>query len=779
MLGFSPPIRFEVSGAAFSFYTPEEVRRLSVKKITEAASFDMLGAAVPGGVHDPSLGPTDKMAQCRTCGLIYKQCPGHFGHVDLAEPLYNPLLTRHLVALLRCGCWYCGALRLPRPLMECATATLGFVRDGDVIRAMAAHEAYQQLRAKGAADLDGSGGAESKRTMESIWAKLAPTLGRGSAAATSASPTHAAAAAMGALTREEQLVHLQNMRKELVRSLMKDMVSSTSRKCPTCGAAKVKTRRDDSKTKILLDGFIPGCCDSEQKKREKAELERVSANTTFVTPSRVREQLRTMWSRNSAQADFLTLIYNSRTVRGLPPSGPDMFFVEVLAVPPNRFRPVVELGSMKSENPQTALYKKIVALNGRLIQINTAPPPPSADAAAAAAATTETPAAKKKRAPRKSTASKAKGEDGMTRVETLVALQTVLNDLCAGGDPLKPPSIKDTLEKKEGLFRKHMMGKRVNFAARSVISPDPFIATNEIGLPLYFSMKLCFPEPVTAQNVDQLKQFVLNGPDVYPGANFVEDEFGNIVELRNKKIRASEASRLLTVSDTAPRRYKIVYRHVRDGDMALVNRQPTLHKPGIMAHAIRVLGKERTIRMHYVNCSTFNADFDGDEMNIHVPQGQLPRAEASVIAFTDEQYVVPKDGSPLRGLIQDSVITGVLLTKRDTFFTRSDFQQLVRLIVSLFFFCLSVHPITGNPFLTDVRVSFQHQHVPLDRDTIPGDSQARTSLDRETAGLYFLLLLLLPPSRFQTGESVWAPPQSFGSIRLLLRNQRRNITPLF
>jgi DNA-directed RNA polymerase I subunit RPA1 len=122
----------------------------------------------------------------------------------------------------------------------------------------------------------------------------------------------------------------------------------------------------------------------------------------------------------------------------------------------------------------------------------------------------------------------------MSRVELIIEIQICMNDLCVGGDLTKPPSIKELLEKKEGLFRKNMMGKRVNFAARSVISPDPYICTNEIGLPLYFAMKLTYPEPVTSRNLEQLKQLVLNGPDTYPGANFIEDEFGNRIELPPK-----------------------------------------------------------------------------------------------------------------------------------------------------------------------------------------------------------------------------------------------------
>ena len=124
---------------------------------------------------------------------------------------------------------------------------------------------------------------------------------------------------------------------------------------------------------------------------------------------------------------------------------------------------------------------------------------------------------------------------------------------------------------------------------------------------------------------------------------------------------------------------KKVWRHLRNGDALLVNRQPTLHKPGIMAHYARVLKNERVIRMHYANCNTYNADYDGDEMNLHMVQNELARAEGYHIAGTDHQYVVPTNGKPLRGLIQDHVVMGVLLTCRDTFLSKGDTMQLLYL----------------------------------------------------------------------------------------------------
>lgn len=127
-----------------------------------------------------------------------------------------------------------------------------------------------------------------------------------------------------------------------------------------------------------------------------------------------------------------------------------------------------------------------------------------------------------------------------------------------------------------------------------------------------------------------------------------------------------------------------VHRHLIDGDVLLVNRQPTLHKPGIMAHKARILMhvKEQTLRMHYANCNTYNADFDGDEMNCHFVQSELARAEASFICGTDQQYIGPTSGSPLRGLIQDHVASAVKLTCKDTFLSSAQFQQLVYVCLS-------------------------------------------------------------------------------------------------
>ncbi len=196
-----------------------------------------------------------------------------------------------------------------------------------------------------------------------------------------------------------------------------------------------------------------------------------------------------------------------------------------------------------------------------------------------------------------------------------------------------------------------------------------------------FAKKLTYPQPVNSANFWEMKQLVLNGPDHYPGASLVEYGNGNTVRLKGKdyESRLAIAKQLLTPESSIDSNLdiKIVHRHLKNGDVLLFNRQPTLHRPSVMAHKARVLPGEKTLRMHYSNCKAYNADFDGDEMNAHLPQNEIARAEALFLMLSNEHYLVPKDGTPLGGLIHDHVVSGVTLTMRNRFFDRADYQHLV------------------------------------------------------------------------------------------------------
>lgn len=108
-----PTHRFPRS-VSFGLQTPEQIRSLSVKAITNPTIFDGLGHPVRGGLYDPALGPVDKDGRCGTCGLGSFQCPGHFGHLELPVPVYCPMTFGQMFSVLRNACFYCHRFRIGR-----------------------------------------------------------------------------------------------------------------------------------------------------------------------------------------------------------------------------------------------------------------------------------------------------------------------------------------------------------------------------------------------------------------------------------------------------------------------------------------------------------------------------------------------------------------------------------------------------------------------------------------------------------------------------------------
>ena len=354
--------------------------------------------------------------------------------------------------------------------------------------------------------------------------------------------------------------------------------------------------------------------------------------------------------------------------------GYQIFFVRAILVTPSRFRPPQHLHGESYEHPQNVFLSDILKANYRMMQVG----------AKEQMLSEVDPSQPKPK-------DQSVGYSFESALRDWVAMQEAYNSLVDSGksrsNNKNSSGIRQLLEHKEGLFRMNMMGKRVNFAARSVIAPDPYIDTDEVGVPLRFAQELCYPEPVTPNNVKMLRELVVNGRDAYPGACYIENEKGFFTDLRykNKGQREALAKMLMAKDHNGNVRTKRVWRNLLEGDIMLVNRQPTLHKASIMALRARILkSKRQTIRMHYSNCNTFNADFDGDEINIHFVQGELARAEAYNIVGAKHQYASAKDGSPLRGLIQDHVASGFLLTKRDTFLNRQEYDQLLFTAISGF-----------------------------------------------------------------------------------------------
>ena len=233
------------------------------------------------------------------------------------------------------------------------------------------------------------------------------------------------------------------------------------------------------------------------------------------------------------------------------------------------------------------------------------------------------------------------------------------------GRPVK--SIRARLKGKEGRLRGNLMGKRVDFSARTVITGDPNLSLDEVGVPRSVARTLTYPETVTPYNIQKLHQLVKNGPNEHPGAKYVIRDTGERIDLRHHK-RAGEISLQYGWK---------VERHIVDGDFIIFNRQPSLHKESMMGHRVRVMPYS-TFRLNLSVTSPYNADFDGDEMNLHVPQSEETRAEVNQLCMVPLNIVSPQRNGPLMGIVQDTLCGMYKICRRDVFLT---IQQVMNILL--------------------------------------------------------------------------------------------------
>jgi DNA-directed RNA polymerase subunit A' len=217
------------------------------------------------------------------------------------------------------------------------------------------------------------------------------------------------------------------------------------------------------------------------------------------------------------------------------------------------------------------------------------------------------------------------------------------------GQPLK--TINERIKGKEGRIRHNLAGKRVNFSSRTVVSPDPSLKLNEIGIPLEIAKILTINEKITTSNLEKFKKIILN--KTYPTANYIIRPDG-----RRKRITEELKQEILDELEPG----YVVERQLIDNDVVLFNRHPSLHKASLMAHFVKIL-PYKTFRIHPAAAQPYNADFDGDEMNIHVPQTEEARAEAKILLNVNENLMSCKDNSNLLGCIADAVTGMYLLSK--------------------------------------------------------------------------------------------------------------------
>ena len=322
-------------------------------------------------------------------------------------------------------------------------------------------------------------------------------------------------------------------------------------------------------------------------------------------------------------------------------SQPQWMIIQNLAVCPPQVRPSVSVdSSLRSQDDLTHQYNQILKANKEL----------------------------------KSESSK--GSTDITSENKFNNLQfnvaTLMNnDLTSGrahkksGQPIK--AIYARLKGKEGRVRGNLMGKRVDYSARSVISPDPNLQVDELGVPLSIAMNLTFPEVVTDLNIEKLKKLVSNGPNKYPGAKMIKSNDGKtVIDLRYCK----------NTTDEHLEKGYIVERHMQNGDYVIFNRQPSLHKMSMMGHRVHILPYS-TFRLNLSVTTPYNADFDGDEMNMHLPQSLESKSEIMNIMHVPKQIVSPQSNRPVMGIVQDTLIGCKLFTARDTFLNYEQTMNLV------------------------------------------------------------------------------------------------------
>ncbi|NEU57954.1 DNA-directed RNA polymerase subunit A' [Halorussus sp. MSC15.2] len=382
---------------------------------------------------------------------------------------------------------------------------------------------------------------------------------------------------------------------------------------------------------IMSGEFRPR--ESDRKAIEKAlDIDLTEEDMNKLMPSDIRD-----WFEDIPDEDVETLGINSDRSR------PEWMILTVLPVPPVTARPSITLDNgQRSEDDLTHKLVDIIRINQRFMENREAGAPQLII------------------------------EDLWELLQYHVT--TFMDNEISGtpparhrsGRPLK--TLSQRLKGKEGRFRGSLSGKRVNFSARTVISPDPTLSLNEVGVPERVAREMTQTMNVTERNKEEARRYVANGPEGHPGANYVKRPDG-----RRLKVTEKNCEELSTKVEAGWE----VNRHMVDGDIVIFNRQPSLHRMSIMAHEVVVM-PYKTFRLNTVVCPPYNADFDGDEMNMHALQNEEARAEARVLMRVQEQILSPRFGENIIGAIQDHISGMYLLTNENPQFNETQALDLLR-----------------------------------------------------------------------------------------------------
>tara|TARA_B110000285_G_scaffold234836_1_gene313266 strand:+ start:2134 stop:6708 length:4575 start_codon:yes stop_codon:yes gene_type:complete len=514
----SEPITKDVTGLQFSIMSPEEIRKQSVVEITKHETYDK-DIPVVKGLFDSRMGTTDMGRTCNTCGLDNLGCPGHFGHIELAKPVYNYHFIDITTKILKCICFRCGKLKINKE-----------------------SKSIQQLK---------------KKSNKKRWADIY------------------------------------------------ELSSGISR----CGEENDDGCGCIQPHRYKLDGI-----DGIQTIWKDLEI---PVSDSYLTA----EYVKTLFEKISDE-DCNLLGFSSVWCR------PEWLICSVFPVPPPAMRPTVKQGdSQRMDDDLTHKLSEIVKYNNSLkTKIN-------------------------------SFARKEIIEDWYKMVVYHIITfidneqQGISQATHRSGRPIK--AIRQRLKGKEGRLRSNLMGKRVDFSARSVITPDPNIDLDQLGVPIKIALNLTFPEVVNQFNIEELKEYIKNGPNKWPGAKSIIKTNGNRFTINDD----NKIDIILEIGDK-------VNRHIVDNDWVLFNRQPSLHRMSMMGHRVKVM-KGDTFRLNVSVTPPYNADFDGDEMNMHVPQSVQAMSELINIASVNHQIISPRENKPIITVVQDTLLGIYKLTQSE------------------------------------------------------------------------------------------------------------------
>lgn len=526
-----------VSGVQFEVMDSAAIKNAAVVRVTDHLLYAN-GVPVTNGLFDPKMGTCDRRIACGTCGFSTLECPGHFGSINLAYPVYHVGYIDVILKILRSVCFFCSAV----------------------------------------------------------------------------------------LVEDKERRHLARGRDCKARLAIVAAFAKRKSVCWKCG------------------GGVPGY-----------QKQNLSIRSDFSKVSFVDSDERVYCSRTFTSAEARIILSNISSedckFLGLDPKvcRPERLVLTTLVVIPPSIRPSVissDFSHSRGQDDLTTKLADIVKSNAVLRKIlsREAESIPSIGVSVAAL---------------------------QAIADLTFHIGTFMNNdqkpqgqsLQRSGMPSK--SITSRLKGKDGRIRGSLMGKRVNFSARSVVSPSGSIDIDQVGVPARVAKALTIPEVVTDSNFSRLHATVLKGADDLSGAFAVRRRDQRVLLAYGRP--SLEAERL-QVGD-------VVERYLRDGDHVLFNRQPSLHRGSMMSLRVKIV-EGKTFHANLAITPTYNCDFDGDEMNIHVPQDPESQCEARMLLAVPNHIVSPQASKPCMGGVQDAVIGAFLLTESGVSLTRRQVCEL-------------------------------------------------------------------------------------------------------